>query len=760
MIVRPPFRAGGDGYIVENAGLTGGSADYIQRVFTLSATQSGSIWVKRHKLGAVQPILDNRIYFNASDQLVAYGLTSDGVFRDPTVAYHVFWNTSGVWVNGLSISGTGSYATASITNPRLGYDGTNSADATFSDFTLWDGSSVSLNGGAGDPWTPEKPEGSPTDWVKDPSTGVNSGSAGNWTVNGTIEQVPDTPTDSAARSVGNHAVLNPLINSNPTTSNGNRTLTGSGNSWSTKFATLGMPPNTGIYYWEQSVDATTFAHYAGIGGPNADPTVWMGTDADTYAYVGDGYIYNNSVGTAAWGGTWNTVNDRCQVAYNSDIGALYFGVNGTWQNGATKTEIEAGTTTNAAFSGIPSDTYFPGISLYQSGQVATIYFDEASWTEANIPSGAKALATQDLPTTEDNIDDHFKALKFLGDAVDGRALTTGFDTHMSWIKRLDGAVRNMHIATSLTNAITTESHLHPSTSDALSTNTSGGVLFNSTGVTLNDGSGSPAQEDINNSGNNHIGYFWSLPDSASGSTTGSGTSKSYSARYNRKLGVELITTEGNGSGGHTIPLTLGPLLSAAPGMVIVKNLDGSNSWMVWHKDAASGYYLNLESTSAQSNAGAATAFGNDSITVDPTSSVLTLGSAAAVNGNTNNYLIMAFYDTPETFCSIFTYDGNGSSDGPVVNTDRLLEFMFTRSLSGNGWILYDRTRNPDNVNEHYLQIQSPGVETSSSALAMDWLSRGIKWRGTNANVNGSGVKYIGLGFGHKAPKGRGQMRGV
>jgi hypothetical protein len=47
-----------------------------------------------------------------------------------------------------------------------------------------------------------------------------------------------------------------------------------------------------------------------------------------------------------------TTGDILQIAFDADNGTLWFGKNGTWQNSATQSEIENGTTTNAAASSI------------------------------------------------------------------------------------------------------------------------------------------------------------------------------------------------------------------------------------------------------------------------------------------------------------------------------------------------------------------------------------------------------------------------
>ena len=68
-------------------------------------------------------------------------------------------------------------------------------------------------------------------------------------------------------------------------------------------------------------------------------------------YSHQGYKYNNNSGQS-YGDTWNDAGDIIGVAFDADNGAIWFSKNGTWQNSATASEIAAGTTTNAAYTGL------------------------------------------------------------------------------------------------------------------------------------------------------------------------------------------------------------------------------------------------------------------------------------------------------------------------------------------------------------------------------------------------------------------------
>jgi len=118
---------------------------------------------------------------------------------------------------------------------------------------------------------------------------------------------------------------------------------------------------SGKFYWEYKIAAVGSETAVGISetdeftlNNNAAAANYFWNQSQGYAYKNNGDKLNNN-STASYGNTYTT-NDIIQVAYNN--GAIWFGKNGTWQNSATESEIAAGTTTNAAYTGITtSDLY-------------------------------------------------------------------------------------------------------------------------------------------------------------------------------------------------------------------------------------------------------------------------------------------------------------------------------------------------------------------------------------------------------------------
>jgi len=247
------------------------------------------------------------------------------------------------------------------------------------------------------------------------SLGTDSSGNGNtFTVNNltSIDQTTDTPTN-------NFATMNPLNNNNASLAftNGNLEVTSS-TSWLGDTSTFGV--SKGKWYWEVKYISGNIGFGIGKIGTSATATGNLST-ANT-GYVGnypDGYEYfknfsnsqkiNNNSTTSY--GTVASTNDILMVAFNADIGAIWVGRNGTWYASATQAEIEAGTTTNAMFSGITINDFFTPTGSFENGALQYNFgsppFTIASGNaDANgygnfeyaVPSGYYALCTKNLAT--------------------------------------------------------------------------------------------------------------------------------------------------------------------------------------------------------------------------------------------------------------------------------------------------------------------------------------------------------------------------
>ena len=103
------------------------------------------------------------------------------------------------------------------------------------------------------------------------------------------------------------------------------------------------------FYIEVTVDNESGGR-VGLALNAVDLEQGLGETADGFALnIIDGKTFTNGVGTAY--GIAASFGARIGMAIDLDANAVWYSINGVWQNGATSAEVENGDTTNAAFVG-------------------------------------------------------------------------------------------------------------------------------------------------------------------------------------------------------------------------------------------------------------------------------------------------------------------------------------------------------------------------------------------------------------------------
>lgn len=391
------FGGASGSYPITNSVRLNGSSDYLSKTLTTSTTTSGSVWVKRSKLGAVSPIFDNKVYFTSGDALYAFGLTSTALYRDPSGWYHVFWNGTGVYVNGTLVTGSGTYTAASVTNPRLGFDGTNYFSGYLSDFAFWNGSSASLQGGATNAdgvWAARRPAAGYS-FLAFGSSGAlgtdTSGNGNNWTVNGSPVQTTDTPSNS-------YCTLNPLdhqTGGSLSFSDGN--LRASANTSATTNRLAGSIPITVPTYFESkktSSEAPGNSQHWGVKTTSAafeSTSLGAGLAGATEWLMTDGCLAINNGGSVSLGLGIVAQNDIVMIAVDPVNGKIWYGKNGAWSG-----DPSAGT--GAAYTNLPSSV-LPLFYSYNSTLLQESLFNFGATAFAYAPpTGFLPLNTANMPS--------------------------------------------------------------------------------------------------------------------------------------------------------------------------------------------------------------------------------------------------------------------------------------------------------------------------------------------------------------------------
>jgi len=182
---------------------------------------------------------------------------------------------------------------------------------------------------------------------------------------------------------------------------------------------------------------------------------------------------------------------------------------------------------------------------------------------------------------------------------------------------------------------------------------------------------------------------------AGGINTSARTYASWTFRKQPKF-FDVVTFSGNG-GTQNIAHNLG----SVPGCVIVKFLSGSagvGNWPTWHRGLSSGRIVNLNLTGGQGGP-FPTYFGDNTITVNPTSTQFTVGSNANVNESGSSYVAYVFAHDAGGFgltgtdnvisCGSFTVSGNVAS----VNLGYEPQWLLIKKSSATGyWVIKDVMR--------------------------------------------------------------------
>jgi len=392
---------------------------YLTKTFGSSGNRDKwtlSMWVKRAGIGTNNSLYgvtagsDNeRISFRSDNDIdwenwqssASKGkLLTNRLFRDPAAWYHLVFVydsanvTAGdrmkMYVNGVEEGSTGGYATD--TNPTSGQDslinndyqqqigangsGDNDFDGCMTHIHFCDGYAYAASDfGSFDStsgiWKintgPSVSYGTNGYFILNNSASVtdDSPNSNNWTVYEYVLSTVDNPSDNFCtwNKLGPQAYPWYFYNGNT------MAQTASDSTWRSVFGTLGN--STGKYYFECECDDDGGAASVGILATEQQlaANTLFGNQTLGYGYMNGGEKRNNSTGTS-YGDTY-TDGDIIGIAYDATNGTIWFSKNGTWQNSATIGEIAAGTTTNAAFSGITtgaSKFYAPALSGYTSAK--------------------------------------------------------------------------------------------------------------------------------------------------------------------------------------------------------------------------------------------------------------------------------------------------------------------------------------------------------------------------------------------------------
>ena len=331
-------------------------------------------------------------------------------------------------------------------------------------------------------------------------------------------------------------------------------------------------------------------------------------------------------------------------------------------------------------------------------------------------------------TTIKKPSDYFTPNLHTGNGSTQSITSLDFQPDLIWIKQRNTTQNNRLIDSIRGNT----KEIYSDLSNAEDNLANGITSFDSNGFGLGSSNG------YNQNAGTYASWNWKANGTGSANTDGS-ISSTVSA--NTTSGFSIVSYTGTGANA-----TIGHGLNSAPQVVLIKERNGTNNWLMSHQplSASLGDYtrfMTLNSTSAVSGAGNIV-FQNSAFT----SSVFNVGTSAGSNGSGQNFIAYCFADV-QGYSKFGSYVGNSSTDGTFVYTGFKPAFIMIKE-TGTGtqdWYMNTGKINGYNVQDDYLAPNTSASEVVGGGLKLDMLSNGFKLRANAQGVN-TGYTYIYMAF--------------
>ena len=315
--------------------------------------------------------------------------------------------------------------------------------------------------------------------------------------------------------------------------------------------------------------------------------------------------------------------------------------------------------------------------------------------------------------------DYFNTKLYSGNGSSTQSITgVGFKPDWVWIKSRTDA--EDHTGYDIVRGST--SRLSPNTTGAEFTDASQGLQsFDSDGFTTGN------SDQNNKTGQNYVSWNWLAGGTASSNSDGDITS---SVSVNQTAGFSIVTYTAS----STATDTVGHGLGAKPGLIIVKERNGTNHWCVALPDTlGNNEVLQLDVPNAIFAGSAAF---NDTVNTGTTSSVFVSGNGGLTGTSGQNYVAYCFAEK-KGFSKFGKYRGNSSSDGVFVYLGFKPAMVMVKSNAVEAWEILDNKRsNSFNAVDGVLFPNLSNAEETTNDIC-DFLSNGIKFRHSDGRHNSS-----------------------
>ena len=339
-------------------------------------------------------------------------------------------------------------------------------------------------------------------------------------------------------------------------------------------------------------------------------------------------------------------------------------------------------------------------------------------------------------TNIDKPSDYFDTLLSTGDG--GSHTFTGLDFQPDWVwsKRRQTHVHQLY------DSVRTAGSGKAIQSDSNAAEGGDGGTYGYLSSFTSDGFASTIGSSNNNyfnaDGATYVFWNWkagtSFTNDASSTSVGSVDT---AGSVNTDAGFSIMKYTGV-SGEQTIAHGLG----AVPKLILVKNLDSTENWRIYHHSLGAGSYLKLNTADAKVDDTGP--FSNTT----PTSSVITMGGDDGTM-HANEELIAYIFAEKQGYSKFGTYTGNANADGPFAYTGFKPAFFIYKNTntSGEEWKILDNKRDPFNRgSQRNLNAHTNTAESDDANSIGEFVSNGVKIRSAHNNINKSGSPFIFIAF--------------
>ena len=567
-----------------------------------------------------------------------------------------------------------------------------------------------------------------------------SGNENDWTAtNFSVHDVmPDSPTNSFATLLDRNL-------DDYTLSEGNLRATSAGAQLGYATSTHEVNHAFGKFYYETRSNSTGNGTGIGlvkssVGGTRAYPLAQTGS---IYYTAASGAIFSTITGATEVSAATYTDGDVIGIAVDGENGTAEFFKNGVSQGTVTEatiaTEGYVAYMLNASTSGSSDQRInFGADSTFAGLETAATNADGNGIGEFHhsVPSGFLALCTENFsepavsPKNSQEAEDYFDVILWEGTGSSQSITGLNFSPDFVWLKNREHSDWNNLLDTVRTNSS------RMSTNNTNAEDDGSGIItsFDSNGFSVGSNSNS------NRSGDGFVAWNWFAGTAFSNdaSATGVGTIDS-SGQTNTTAGFSIVSHTGTGSAG-----TIAHNLGKKPAMIMTKlRSDSGQGWLVYHHGLNKGVtpeqkYIVVSSSSDQ---GDLTTIWNDTA---PTTSVFSVGTSTAVNGNTETYISYVWAEL-DGYSKFGFYEGNGSTNGSYIWTGFSPSFIMLKRYDSSGdWFIFDNMRDGYNPENMRIRANDSGAEADPGTFEI--LSNGFKIGFTSANANASGADYIYMAF--------------